>query len=155
MRRFLIQEYFVVPGLPKAQLPGTLNAGSVTFKDMLDEIKAADEASYGLVFNSFQELEERYVEECRKVKGDKVWCVGPVSLCNKDNISKGQRGNKTSIDEKECLKWLNSWPSKSVVYACLGTPWLHVTSAANGTGTSLRSIEAAVYMGYKRWCQFK
>ncbi|XP_031276263.1 UDP-glycosyltransferase 73C1-like [Pistacia vera] len=120
-------EYFVVPGLPdrievtKAQLPGTLNAGSVTFKDMLDEIKAADEASYGLVFNSFQELEERYVEECRKVKGDKVWCVGPVSLCNKDNIDKGQRGNKTSIDEKECLKWLNSWPSKSVVYACLGT----------------------------------
>ncbi|KAJ0087987.1 hypothetical protein Patl1_32264 [Pistacia atlantica] len=120
-------EYFVVPGLPdrieltKAQLPSTINQSSTTFRDRHEEIKAADETSYGLVFNSFQELEDTYVEECRKLQGDKIWCIGPVSLCNKENIDKGQRGNKTSIDEEQCLKWLNSWPSKSVVYACLGT----------------------------------
>ncbi|XP_044492722.1 UDP-glycosyltransferase 73C4-like [Mangifera indica] len=120
-------EFFVVPGLPdrieitKAQLPAVINQASTTLKDRSEEMKAADEASYGLVFNSFQELEERYVEDCQKVKGGKIWCVGPVSLCNKENIDKGQRGNKTSIDETQCLKWLNSWPSESVVYACLGT----------------------------------
>ncbi|GMP50189.1 hypothetical protein CsSME_00016907 [Camellia sinensis var. sinensis] len=32
-----------------------------------------------------------------------------------------QRGNKASIDENQCLKWLNSWNPGSVVYACLGT----------------------------------
>ncbi|KAL5809629.1 hypothetical protein ACOSQ3_030320 [Xanthoceras sorbifolium] len=88
-------EYFVVPGLPdrikltKAQLPGPLNPGSFSRIDFQEEIKAADMSTYGLVINSFVELEATYVEECRKVKGDKVWCIGPVSLCNKENIDKG------------------------------------------------------------------
>ena len=52
---------------------------------------------------------------------DKVWCVGPVSLCNKNDLDKAQRGNKASIDEHQCLKWLDSREPNSVVYACLGS----------------------------------
>ncbi|KAI9154575.1 hypothetical protein LWI28_028318 [Acer negundo] len=106
-------------------LPWTIDITSrTTVKDFYEEMKAAAMASYGLVINSFEELESRYVEECKKVKGDKVWCIGPVSLCNKESIDKSQRCNKTSSnidDQNQCLKWLDSWPSKSVVYACLGT----------------------------------
>ncbi|KAI9198748.1 hypothetical protein LWI28_021526 [Acer negundo] len=123
-------DYFVVPNLPdkieltKAQVPSILNPDRITEKGFYEEMKAADMASYGLVINSFEELESRYVEECKKVKGDKVWCIGPVSLRNKENIDKSQRCNKTSSnidDQNQYLKWLDSWPSKSVIYACLGT----------------------------------
>ncbi|KAF5945709.1 hypothetical protein HYC85_015937 [Camellia sinensis] len=69
----------------------------------------------------FEELEPRYMDEYRKVKGDKVWCIGPLSLCNKDNLDKAQRGDKAAIDENLCLKWLDEQEPGSVVYACLGS----------------------------------
>jgi len=55
------------------------------------------------------------------VKGDKVWCIGLVSLCNEDNLDKAQRGNKATNDESQCLKWLNEQDPRFVVYACLGS----------------------------------
>ncbi|EEF46520.1 UDP-glucosyltransferase, putative [Ricinus communis] len=83
--------------------------------------RAADLASFGVVINSFEELEPEYVEEYKKVRGGKVSCVGPVSLCNKDILDKAQRGNDASIAEHECLKWLDSQEPGSVVYVCLGS----------------------------------
>ncbi|GMP59758.1 hypothetical protein CsSME_00022911 [Camellia sinensis var. sinensis] len=85
------------------------------------ELPAADAEAFGVVINSFEELEPRYVDWYGKVKGDKVWCIGPLSLCNKNNLDKAQRGNKAVIDENQCLKWLNEQEPGSVVYACLGS----------------------------------
>lgn len=121
---------FVVPGLPDqieftwALLPSPFNPGSLVSSDMKDnriKIREGELAAYGVVVNSFEELEPGYVEGHRKMVGDKVWCVGPVSLGNKKALDMAQRGNKASIDENQCLKWLNSWNAGSVVYACLGT----------------------------------
>ncbi|KAH9714971.1 UDP-glycosyltransferase 73C6 [Citrus sinensis] len=78
-------------------------------------------ASYGVIVNSFEELEPAYVEEYKKARGGKVWCVGPVSFFNKEDIDKVERGNKASIDCSGCLKWLDSWEPSSVVYVCLGS----------------------------------
>lgn len=66
-------------------------------------------------------LENEYVNEYKKLKRDKVWCIGPLSLCNNDEFEKAQRGNKAAINEQECLKWLDSKEPGSVVYACLGS----------------------------------
>jgi UDP-glucosyl transferase 73C len=41
--------------------------------------------------NSFEELESAYVEEYQRVTGHKVWCVGPVSLVNKDDLEKNSK----------------------------------------------------------------
>lgn len=120
-------EYFVVPGLPdrievtKAQTSGATNANSSALKDVTDQIREAEETSYGVVINSFEELEPEYVKEYRKAKGKKVWCIGPVSLCNRDNSDKAERGNKVSIDQEHCLNWLNSRKPRSVVYASFGS----------------------------------
>ncbi|EEF30444.1 UDP-glycosyltransferase 73C25 [Ricinus communis] len=118
-------EYFVVPGLPdhieltKDQLPGPM---SKNLEEFHSRILAAEQHSYGIIINTFEELEEAYVKEYKKAKGDnRIWCIGPVSLCNKDALDKAERGNKTSVNEHECLKWLDSWQSGSVVYACLGS----------------------------------
>ena len=68
-------------------------------------------------------MEAECVKEYQRVTGRKVWCVGPVSLSNKDDLDKDQRGNKrnTNDDEVDYVKWLDSWPQRSVIYVCLGS----------------------------------
>ncbi|XP_024188776.1 UDP-glycosyltransferase 73C4 isoform X2 [Rosa chinensis] len=116
---------FVVPGLPdeieltSAQLPGHLNPSSDDLRVLHKKIEKA-KGAFGIVVNSFEELEPEYFSEYRKVTS-RVWSIGPVSLSNQTELDKAQRGDKASIDEKECLKWLDSWPERSVVYVCLGS----------------------------------
>ncbi|MBA0611255.1 hypothetical protein Godav_011955, partial [Gossypium davidsonii] len=88
-------------------------------KDIVEPMIEADRASYGVVINTFEELESTYVKEYRKIK--KAWCIGPVSLSHKDELDKAERGNKASISEQHCLKWLDSQQPNSVIYACLGS----------------------------------
>ncbi|KAM4078457.1 hypothetical protein ACJW30_09G038800 [Castanea mollissima] len=83
--------------------------------------REAEQTAFGVIVNSFEELEPAYIREFRKVRGEKVWCIGPVSLTNQDNLDKVARGNKATIDESQCLKWLDSWKPSSVVYVCLGS----------------------------------
>ncbi|XP_038720872.1 UDP-glycosyltransferase 73C4-like isoform X2 [Tripterygium wilfordii] len=87
----------------------------------LDKILAAEKVTYGMIINTFEELEPAYVKEYKKVRADKAWSIGPVSLYNKDTLDKIQRGNKASIDEHECLRWLDLQQPGSVIYACLGS----------------------------------
>ncbi|XP_071709672.1 UDP-glycosyltransferase 73C4-like [Rutidosis leptorrhynchoides] len=118
---------FVVPGLPdcielkKSQLPFMFNPGARHRGDFHEKLRVSEAEAYGVVVNSFQELEQEYANEYKKIKGDKVWCIGPLSLCYKDASEKVQRGNKSSIKENECLEWLESQETGSVIYACLGS----------------------------------
>lgn len=52
--------------------------------------------------------------------GRRAWHIGPVSLSNRDIEDKVGRGKKATIDEHECLKWLNSKGPNSVIYLCFG-----------------------------------
>lgn len=78
-------------------------------------------SAFGVVINSFNELEQGCVEQYQKAIKKKVWTIGPVSLCNKMNLDKFERGNKASIKEQKCMKWLDSKEPRSVIYACLGS----------------------------------
>ncbi|KAM4090159.1 hypothetical protein ACJW30_09G038500 [Castanea mollissima] len=95
-------EYLVVPGLPdlveftKSQLSFSRDS---RMEELCEQMVATDLASYGVIVNSFEELEPAYVKEYKKAREDKVWCIGPVSLCNKDHLDKAER----------------------VVYVCLGS----------------------------------
>ncbi|KAJ4718358.1 Glycosyltransferase [Melia azedarach] len=102
---------------------------------------AADMASYGVLVNSFEELEEAYVEEYKKARNGKVWCIGPVSLCNKEDKDKIERGKEASIDGVECLKWLDLQQPSSVVYVALGTLCGHSTSQLIELGLGLEASQ--------------
>nr|GMD08743.1 scopoletin glucosyltransferase-like [Ipomoea batatas] len=137
-------EEFVIPDLPdtlkttKQQLPESLKDDSVNpMNEFLEKLMKGEEFSYGMVVNSFYELEPAYVKHCREVIGKKSWHVGPVSLCNKEDGEKSQRGQVASIGEEECLNWLNSKTPNSVVYVCFGS--MSIFSAAQ-----LREIAAGL-----------
>ncbi|XP_028777126.1 UDP-glycosyltransferase 73C6-like [Neltuma alba] len=116
-------EYFVIPGLPdkieitKAQLPGPQES----WKEFIGKMAEAEMAVYGVIMNSFEELEPAYAAEYKKARKDKLWCIGPVSLSNQDDLDKARRGNKASIDEHKCLEWLDSQKPRAVIYVCLGS----------------------------------
>ncbi|XP_004497589.1 UDP-glycosyltransferase 73C4 [Cicer arietinum] len=127
--KFSDLDEFIVPGLPhriemrKSQLPMIFKSStSQNLNAIRERIRKSEEQAYGVVVNSFEELEDGYIEEYKKVTGHKVWCVGPVSLSNKDYLDKAQRGSNNLIDNaNEYVKWLDSWPQNSVIYICLGS----------------------------------
>ncbi|KAJ4723650.1 Glycosyltransferase [Melia azedarach] len=116
-------EYFAIPGLPdKVEFtkPQVTSPGQ-QMKAVWEKLDAVHESAYGAIVNSFEELEPAYVKEYRKIKQDKLWCIGPVSLHNKDYLDRAERGKKASVDEHTCLNWLDSKNPRSVIYACLGS----------------------------------
>nr|BBK15460.1 UDP-glycosyltransferase [Polygala tenuifolia] len=118
-------EYFAIPDIPdhievtKAQLPNSVDDDKL--REFREQIADAEMKSFGAIINTFEELEEAYVKAYKKARNLKVWCLGPVSLCNKDELDKAQRGNKAAIDEHQCLKWLDMQKPNSVIYVCFGS----------------------------------
>ncbi|KAJ6838574.1 scopoletin glucosyltransferase-like [Iris pallida] len=101
-------EALVIPGLPhriemlRSQLPRS-------------ESEEADSKSYGVVVNSFYELEPDYARHYREVVGRRAWHIGPVALCNRDDdADKSARGY-------DCLRWLDGKSAGSVLYVCFGS----------------------------------
>ncbi|KNA12652.1 hypothetical protein SOVF_123020 [Spinacia oleracea] len=118
-------ESFLVPGLPdnieltKTQVPNAVHQAADPLRV---EMREAERKAFGVVVNSFEELEPEYFKRCKEAKGKtNIWCVGPVSLCNQDELDKGERGNKAALAVDQCMKWLDLHKPKSVMYACLGS----------------------------------
>ncbi|CAA0830942.1 UDP-glycosyltransferase 73B3 [Striga hermonthica] len=121
-------EEFVVPHLPhelkfvRTQVSDHLledNEISRVMKRMRD----SDWESYGVVVNSFYELEPEYASYYKGVLGRKAWNIGPLILHNRgDRVhNEAKKGNKSSIDAHECLGWLDTKKPNSVVYVCFGS----------------------------------
>ncbi|XP_055815877.1 scopoletin glucosyltransferase [Solanum dulcamara] len=133
-------EIFVVPDLPheikltRTQLsPFEQSDEETGMSRLVKAVRESDSKSYGVIFNSFYELESDYVEHYTKVVGRKNWAIGPLSLCNRDIVDKAERGRDSSIDIHECLKWLDSKKSSSIVYVCFG-------SVANFTTSQMQEL---------------
>ncbi|KAL5562481.1 hypothetical protein UlMin_032228 [Ulmus minor] len=138
-------EPFVLPGLPdkielkRSMLPNYVKTVDI-FTYFLNEALEGELHSYGVVVNSFYELEQRYADYFTHEMGRKTWHIGPVSLCNRNNIDKVERGIKTTIDELSVLNWLDSKQPNSVLYISFGsmpriTP-LQLLEIAHGLETS-------------------
>ncbi|KAM3291513.1 scopoletin glucosyltransferase [Capsicum chacoense] len=122
---------------------------------MVKAVRDSDSKSYGVIFNSFYGLEPDYVEHYTKVLGRKNWVIGPLSLCNRDIEDKAERGKKSSIDKYECLKWLDSKKSHSIVYVCFGSVAKFTTSQmqelAMGLEASGQDFIWAVRTDHEEW----
>ncbi|XP_059644160.1 scopoletin glucosyltransferase-like [Cornus florida] len=126
-------EPFVIPNLPhQIELTAMQIAvaehddqedSQTDFNKLVSEAIECELASYGVIVNSFYDLEPAYADHYSKVFGRKAWHIGPVSLCNTEFEDKACRGsNKASINEHEYyLNWLNSKKPNSVIYVCFGS----------------------------------
>ncbi|KAJ0503323.1 putative trans-zeatin O-beta-D-glucosyltransferase [Helianthus annuus] len=138
-------EYFVMPGLPdqiEVTKPQASTWGRGDTKEstqVFERMVEAEKDALGIVVNSFEELEPKYVKELSKAKAKRVWCVGPVSLCNKSFQDRAERGNKIAINMQDCLKWLDAKESRSVIYVCLGSLSYASTEQAIELGLGLES----------------
>ncbi|KAG6628938.1 hypothetical protein CIPAW_14G047900 [Carya illinoinensis] len=109
-------EPFVIPNFPgeikltRMKLPTFTDNKYVKafFSDFAKEVGESEVRSYGVILNSFYELEPAYANHYTKVCGRKAWYIGPS-------------GKESSIDKHECMKWLNTKHINSVVYICFGS----------------------------------
>ncbi|CAH8356887.1 unnamed protein product [Eruca vesicaria subsp. sativa] len=105
----------------KPQVPVSTDEKARDWTYFLDAMVEADNTSYGVIINTFQELEPACVKDYKEARDGKVWSIGPVSLCNKKGSDQAERGNKAVIGQEECFKWLDSKEEGSVLYVCLGS----------------------------------
>ncbi|RWR87360.1 flavonoid 7-O-glucosyltransferase [Cinnamomum micranthum f. kanehirae] len=121
-------EPFLLPKLPhpiemtRSQVPDFLKTRT-PFTELMERVQESINQSYGVVMNSFYELEPDYVKHYREeVRGSiKAWHIGPVSLCNKDQIDMAERGKKAFIDPTQCMDWLGLRDPGTVVYVSFGS----------------------------------
>ncbi|KAK4271310.1 hypothetical protein QN277_020021 [Acacia crassicarpa] len=158
------EQIIIVPGLPhkvefkRSHLHLFFNITTKLNVEYREKVWEAEEEAYGVIVNSFEELESEYLKEYKKVTGKKVYCVGPVSLSIKDNMDKSQRGNNIDSNEEqqhnEYLKWLDSWPERSVIYVCFGTlncvPPEQLMELGLGLEATKRPFILVLRGGYKR-----
>ncbi|KAA8545846.1 hypothetical protein F0562_020703 [Nyssa sinensis] len=121
-------EHFILPRFPheikltRMQLAGhDREHGDTYLSKVFIQVKESELTSYGVIVNSFYELEPAYADHYRMVLGRKAWHIGPLSLCNREVEDKGQRGKEAAIDKHDCLTWLDSKKPDSVLYVCFGS----------------------------------
>ncbi|PON88092.1 UDP-glucuronosyl/UDP-glucosyltransferase [Trema orientale] len=111
-------EPFVIPNFPdqieitRSQLPEFVRRddGSELAR-LIKAVREVEPRTYGVLVNSFYELEPGYADHYRRFLGRKAWHIGPLFLYDK----------RISSDEHECLKWLDSKRPNSVLYVSFGS----------------------------------
>ncbi|KAJ4780336.1 Glycosyltransferase [Rhynchospora pubera] len=66
-------------------------------------------------------MESLYIDSYEKLTGKKAWAVGPMCLYNKGLKQIVSSGNKASIDEIRCIKWLDTMEKGSVLFVNFGS----------------------------------
>lgn len=118
-------ELVTFPGFPtpleltKARCPGSLCVPGL--EQIREKINEEELRCDGVVTNSFLQLETLYIESFEQTTGKKVWTVGPMCLCHRDSNTMAARGNKASMDEAQCLQWLDSMQPGSVIFVSFGS----------------------------------
>ena len=122
-------EHFVVPGLPheiklrRADLaPYEKGESEKWMIELVDRIWEGQRECYGVIKNSFYELEPDYADYYQNSMGLKHWHIGPLFLYFEGKGNEcNQMGKKSSIDVEECLRWLDEKQDNSAIYICFGS----------------------------------
>ncbi|KAG5225033.1 hypothetical protein OIU76_027614 [Salix suchowensis] len=108
--------------LTKSDLPGSINLPNhdEMFYQFIQEVGEADAKSWGVVVNSFEELEKSHIPafESFYINGAKAWCLGPLCLYGKMGSNKSTNQNHSCTS----TQWLaDQVKPDSVIYVSFGT----------------------------------
>jgi len=108
--------------LTRADLPGSTNLPEHDdkFYQFIQEVGEADVKSWGVIVNSFEELEKSHIQafESFYIHGAKAWCLGPLCLYEK------MGSDKSTNQDHSCTltQWLTEQVTPdSVIYVSFGT----------------------------------
>ncbi|CAN1825272.1 Scopoletin glucosyltransferase [Linum perenne] len=99
-----------------AEVMANANEEDTLLAKYIQEVGWADANSWGIIVNSFHELELSHTESFEKFyfNGAKAWCVGPLLLCDNNKIIK--------TSESELMRWLDEQVAPdSVIYVSFGS----------------------------------
>lgn len=130
-------EFFYVPGLSfdvklrKSDMAPALQDPNFFHRraDLTESINRSMEGR-AILINTFYELDSLGIDHLKNLTGRPVWSIGPIlspALFDDTVIDPrtiNRRGKAADIDEEECLRWLDSRPSQSVVFVCLGSQFI-------------------------------
>ncbi|XP_058747473.1 flavonol 3-O-glucosyltransferase UGT89B1-like [Vicia villosa] len=78
--------------------------------------------AWGVVFNSFIDLEPAYFDHIKKELGrERVWAVGPVLPLEPGSTEPENRGGASTISCDVITTWLDQLDDCSVIYVCFGS----------------------------------
>lgn len=78
--------------------------------------------SWGLIVNSFDELEKPYLDYLKtELDHNRVWAVGPLLPVDNFSAMAIQRGGSSSILVNDVVSWLDKRQDRKVVYVCFGS----------------------------------
>ncbi|KAK1392433.1 scopoletin glucosyltransferase-like [Heracleum sosnowskyi] len=115
-------ESFLVPNLPhkiemkRCQLQEHVKV-KTRYGELIKAIKESEKKSYGMVHDTFYELEPAYTDHYGKVKKSKFWHIGPIFQFFK----KAETFRGSSFEQHYCLSWLDTQKPDSVLYICFGS----------------------------------
>ncbi|XP_021741876.1 anthocyanin 3'-O-beta-glucosyltransferase-like [Chenopodium quinoa] len=120
-------EPFLLPGLPhpiymtRSELPQWIQTPS-PYTTFSNKVKEADRNCYGVIVDSFYELEKDYIDYFRTTLERRTWCIGPLFLHHDLVLKKLNSGlDNNSNNKHPCLEWLDKMPKGKVVYVSFGS----------------------------------
>nr|BAD89043.1 putative glycosyltransferase [Solanum aculeatissimum] len=93
------------------------------FDELLDRTRESEDRSYGIVHDTFYELEPAYADYYQKVKKTKCWQIGPISHFS-STLLRRRKELVNAVDESNSCaisEWLNEQKHKSVLYISFGS----------------------------------
>ncbi|KAF6140028.1 hypothetical protein GIB67_001769 [Kingdonia uniflora] len=86
--------------------------------EFIRDVMLTNETSWGVVVNTFDELESVYLQHLEgKIGRGRVWAVGPIVPSGPTT----DRGGSSKVVATELLSWLDKCQDNSVVYVCFGS----------------------------------
>ncbi|KAG4207543.1 hypothetical protein ERO13_A03G071800v2 [Gossypium hirsutum] len=108
--------------------------------EFIKDIFHANIQSWGLVVNSFNQLERPYFDHLKRVMGcDRVWAVGPLlPLHDHDDLTVSvHRGGSSSVPLDHLRTWLDACEDGEVVYVCFGSQVVLTNDQMAGVASGL------------------
>ncbi|ESR59706.1 hypothetical protein CICLE_v10018070mg [Citrus x clementina] len=111
------------------------------FELFIDQIVSTSN-SYGMIVNSFYELEPLFADHCNRVVKPKSWCVGPLCLAE---LSPKNEEPKNELSKPAWIRWLDRKldEGSSVMYVAFGSqlPSRDLSSTTQGNSNRIRTIK--------------
>ncbi|KAF3448866.1 hypothetical protein FNV43_RR09582 [Rhamnella rubrinervis] len=101
--------------------PVTDNRAPTSFYQIIDSLVNETKASSGIIWNTFEDLEQSALTTMRHDFGIPIFPIGPFHKTILASSSSSSSSSSLLIEDQNCISWLNTQTNKSVIYVSFGS----------------------------------